>query len=164
MKGKVILLADDSDDDVTLTLFAIKKNNILNEVIVVQDGVEALDYLFGKGDYSGRDIKQQPELILLDLKMPKMDGLQVLHRIRADPRTTNLPVVVLTSSREDIDRVESYQLGANGYIQKPVEFEGLVEAVKKLKLCWLVINRASDKINSQKEDAGSNAGCSIIHN
>ena len=112
MKEKVLLIVEDSDDDVTLTLLAIKKNNILNKVIVVQDGLEAIDYLFGKGKYSGRDTNQQPEIILLDLRMPKMDGIEVLHRIRADPRTKHLPVVVLTSSKEDIDRVESYQLGA----------------------------------------------------
>jgi two-component system, response regulator len=146
MKNKVILVVDDNDDDVTLTLHAIKKNNILNDVIVVQDGVEALDYLFGKGKYSGRDINDKPELILLDLRMPKIDGIEVLHRIRADHRTTNLPVVVLTSSKEDIDRVESYQLGANSYIQKPVAFDGLVAAVQQLKLCWLVINQSSDEM------------------
>jgi two-component system, response regulator len=146
MENKVILLVEDSDDDVVLTRLAIKKNNILNEVIVVKDGLEAIDYLLGKGTYSGRDINRQPELILLDLRMPKMDGIEVLHRIHADPRTTHLPVVVLTSSKEDIDRVKSYQLGANSYVQKPVDFDGLVAAVKQLKLCWLVINHASDEV------------------
>jgi len=146
MENKVILLVEDCDDDVTLTRIAIKKNNVLNEVIVVQNGLEAIEYLFGKGKYSGRDINQQPELILLDLRMPKMDGIEVLHRIRADQRTTHLPVVVLTSSKEDIDRVESYQLGVNSYLQKPVNFEGLVEAVKQLKLCWMVINKASGDV------------------
>jgi len=146
MENKVILLVEDSDDDVTLTRLAMKKNNILNDVIVVQNGLEAIDYLFGKGKYSGRDINQQPELILLDLRMPKMDGIEALHHIRADPRTTYLPVVILTSSKEDIDRVESYQLGANSYVQKPVDFDGLVAAVKQLKLCWLVVNRASGEV------------------
>ncbi|HUL01219.1 MAG TPA: response regulator [Nitrospirota bacterium] len=146
MENKVILLVEDCDDDVTLTRIAIKKNNVLNEVIVVQNGLEAIEYLFGKGKYSGRDINQQPELILLDLRMPKMDGIEVLHRIRSDQRTTHLPVVVLTSSKEDIDRVESYQLGVNSYLQKPVNFEGLVEAVKQLKLCWMVINKASGDV------------------
>jgi CheY-like chemotaxis protein len=144
MENRIILLVEDSDDDATLTLHAIKKNNILNNVIVVKDGEEALDYLFGKGKYAGRDINQKPELVLLDLRMPKMDGIEVLHRIRANHRTTDLPVVVLTSSKEDMDRVESYQLGVNSYIQKPVGFDGLVEAVKQLKLCWLVLNKAPE--------------------
>ncbi len=153
MKNKVILLVEDRDDDVTLTQLAIKKNNILNEVIVVQDGVEALDYLFGNGKYSGRDINQKPEIILLDLRMPKMDGIEVLHRIRADHRMTHLPVVVLTSSKEDMDRVESYQLDVNGYIQKTVDFDGLVEAVKQLKLCWLDISKASSEVCSNPGEA-----------
>jgi len=146
MENRIILLVEDSDDDATLTLHAIKKNNILNDVIVAKDGEEALDYLFGKGKYTGRDINQKPELVLLDLRMPKMDGTEVLHRIRADHRTTDLPVVVLTSSKEDRDRVESYQLGVNSYIQKPVGFDGLVEAVKQLKLCWLVLNKAPSEV------------------
>ena len=146
MENKVILLVEDSDDDAILTCLAIKKNNILNDIVVVKDGLEAIDYLFGKGKYSGRDIRQKPELILLDLKMPKMDGIEVLHRIRADQTMTHLPVVVLTSSKEDIDRVESYQLGANSYIQKPVDFDGLVAAVKQLKLCWLVVNEAPSEV------------------
>jgi two-component system response regulator len=140
---KVILLVEDSIDDVTLTLRAIKKNNILNEIVVAQDGQEALDYLFGSGKYAGRDITQKPELILLDLRMPKMDGIAVLHRIRADHRTKDLPVIIFTSSNDDKDRIESYQLGTNSYIQKPVDFDGIVEAVKQLKLCWLVVNKAS---------------------
>jgi len=146
MENKVILLVEDSDDDAILTCLAIKKNNILNDIVVVKDGLEAIDYLFGKGKYSGRDIRQKPELILLDLKMPKMDGIEVLHRIRADQTMTHLPVVVLTSSKEDIDRVESYQLGANSYIQKPVDFDGLVAAVKQLKLCWLVVNESPSEV------------------
>ncbi len=146
MENRIILLVEDNDDDVVLTLHAIKKNNILNDVIVAEDGEEALDYLFGKGKYAGRGINQMPEIVLLGLRMPKMDGIEVLHRIRADPRTTDLPVVVLTSSTEDKDRVESYQLGVNSYIQKPVGFDGLVEAVKQLKLCWLVVNKAPGEV------------------
>ncbi len=134
-ENKAIPLANDSDAGVTL--LAIKKNSILNDVIVMQDGVEAFNYLFGKDRYSRRDINRQPKLILLDLRMPKMDGIEVLHRIRADPRMTNLPVVVLTSSKEDMDQVTSYQLGANTYIIKPVEFAGLVDAYRQLELCWL---------------------------
>ena len=140
MKNKIILLVEDNADDVVLTLRAIKKNNILNEVIVVQEGDEALQYLFGTGKYAGRDINQKPELTLLDLRMPKMDGIEVLRHIRTDHRTKHLPVVILTSSNEDKDRVESYKLGANSYMQKPVDFDGFVEAVKQLQLCWLVVN------------------------
>ena len=140
MKRKVILLAEDNKDDVVLTVHAFKKNNILNEVVVAEDGSEALDYLFCTGKYAGRDINQRPELILLDLRMPKIDGIEVLHRLRADHRTKDLPVVVLTASDEDRDRVESYQLGANSYIRKPVDFDGFVDAVRELKLCWLVLN------------------------
>jgi CheY-like chemotaxis protein len=146
MKNKVILLAEDNEDDVILTQLAIRKNNIYNEVVVVRDGEEALDYLFGAGKYSGRDARQRPVLMLLDLRMPKRDGIEVLHRIRADPETRTLPVVVLTSSNEDKDRVESYQLGANSYIQKPVEFDGFVEAVKELKLSWLVLDCATGEV------------------
>jgi len=140
MKDKVILLVENNADDVILTLRAIKKNNVLNEVVVVKDGVEALDYLFGTGTYAGRDARQMPQLILLDLRMPKMDGIEVLHRIRANSRMRHMPVVILTSSDQDRDRVESLQLGATSYLQKPPDFEGFVKAVHRLKLCWLVIN------------------------
>ncbi len=142
MKTKIILLAEDNPDDVQLTLRALKKSNILNEVVVAQDGVEALDYLFGTGKYAGRDTNILPQVILLDLKMPKMDGLEVLHRIRGDERTKLLPVVVLTTSSEDRDRVESYKLGANSYIRKPVDFNQFAEAVRQLGLYWLVLNEA----------------------
>jgi len=142
MKSKIILLVEDNPDDVALTHRALKKSNILNEVVVAQDGVEALDYLFGTGSYAGRDTKIQPQVILLDLKMPRMDGLEVLQRIRADERTKFLPVVVLTTSSEDKDRVESYKLGANSYIRKPVDFEQFVNAVQSLGLYWLVLNEA----------------------
>jgi CheY-like chemotaxis protein len=142
MKNKIILLAEDNPDDVALTLRALKKSNILNEVVVAQDGVEALDYLFGTGKHAGRDTRVVPQLILLDLKMPKMDGLEVLQRLRADARTKLLPVVVLTTSSEDKDRIESYKLGANSYIRKPVDFDQFVDAVRQLGLYWLVLNEA----------------------
>lgn len=140
MNTKVILLAEDNPDDVQLTLRALKKSKILNEVIVAQDGVEALDYLFGTGKYAGRDTKILPQVVLLDLKMPKMDGLEVLQRVRSDTRTKLLPVVVLTTSSEDRDRVESYKLGANSYVRKPVDFNQFAEAVNQLGLYWLVLN------------------------
>jgi len=139
---KVILLAEDNPDDVALTLRALKKNNILNEVIVAQDGVEALDYLFGTGKFDGRDTSSKPQVVLLDLKMPKLDGLEVLRRLRADERTRLLPIVVLTTSSEDRDRVESYRLGANSYIRKPVDFNQFADAVQQLGLYWLVLNEA----------------------
>ncbi len=142
MNTKIILLAEDNPDDVQLTLRALKKSNILNEVVVAQDGVEALEYLSGTGKYAGRDTSILPQVILLDLKMPKMDGLEVLHRIRGDERTKLLPVVVLTTSSEDRDRVESYKLGANSYIRKPVDFNQFAEAVRQLGLYWLVLNEA----------------------
>lgn len=142
MKNKHILLVEDNPDDVKLTLRALKKNNILNEVVVAQDGVEATDYLFGSGKYAGRDISIMPQVVLLDLKMPKMDGLEVLHRIRSTEKTKLLPVVVLTTSSEDKDRVESYKLGANSYIRKPVDFNQFAEAVQQLGLYWLVLNEA----------------------
>ncbi len=142
MKSKIILLVEDNPDDVQLTLRALKKSNILNEVVVAQDGVEALEYLFGTGKYQGRDPKILPQVILLDLKMPRMDGLEVLQRLRQDERTRLQPVVVLTTSSEDRDRVESYKLGANSYIRKPVDFGQFSEAVRQLGLYWLVLNEA----------------------
>jgi len=140
MEGKEILLVEDNPDDEALTIRALKKNNILNEVIVAHDGVEALDYLYGTGNYEGRDITMLPEVILLDLKLPKLDGLEVLRRLRNDDRTTMLPVVVLTSSKEESDLVESYRLGANSYVRKPVDFNQFSEAVRQLGLYWLVLN------------------------
>jgi CheY-like chemotaxis protein len=142
MNSKTILLAEDNPDDVTLTLRALKKSKIMNEVVVAQDGIEALDYLFGAGKYAGRDTKILPQVVLLDLKMPKMDGLEVLQRIREDERTKVLPVVVLTTSSEDRDRIESYKLGANSYIRKPVDFNQFADAVNQLGLYWLVLNEA----------------------
>ena len=142
MKNKTILLVEDNPDDVALTLRALKKSKIMNEVVVAQDGVEALEYLFGTGKYAGRDTKVLPQVVLLDLKMPRMDGLEVLQRVRSDERTKLLPLVVLTTSSEDRDRVESYKLGANSYIRKPVDFEQFVNAVQNLGLYWLVLNEA----------------------
>ena len=140
MKNKIILLVEDNPDDVKLTLRALKKSNIRNEVIVVGDGVEAMDYLFGTGKFAGRDTGIMPQVVLLDLKMPKMDGLEVLQRIRANESTKLLPVVILTTSSEDKDKVDSYKLGANSYIRKPVDFNQFVNAVQQLGLYWLVLN------------------------
>lgn len=139
---KEVLLVEDNPDDVKLTLRALEKNRIGNRVIVASDGIEALDYLFGTGKFAGRDTSQSPVVILLDLKMPKMDGLEVLQRIRSDERTKLLPVVVLTTSNEDKDRVESYKLGANSYVRKPVDFSQFIQAVQNLGLYWLVWNEA----------------------
>ena len=143
MKDKVILLVEDNASDEALTRRALKKNYILNEVVVARDGVEALDYLFGTGAYAGRDTMVMPQVMLLDLKLPKVNGLQVLERIRADKGTRRLPVVVFTSSNEEEDLIKSYNLGANSYVRKPVEFEQFVEATRQLGLYWLVLNEVA---------------------
>ena len=137
----VILLVEDNPDDEVLTLRAFRKNNIANEVVVARDGVEALDYLFGTGAHTGRDLSQLPQVVLLDLNLPRLGGLDVLRRIRSEPTTQILPVVVLTSSKEERDIVESYRLGANSYVHKPVDFMEFVEAARQLGLYWLVVNQ-----------------------
>jgi two-component system response regulator len=135
-----ILLVEDNADDEMLTLLAFKQNNIKNNVVVARDGLEAVDYLLGAGKYDGRDTTLTPQVVLLDLKLPKIDGLGVLRRLRANERTRLTPVVILTSSKEDRDLVESYGLGANSYVRKPVEFAAFVEAVRQLGFYWLLLN------------------------
>jgi CheY-like chemotaxis protein len=140
MKEKIILLVEDNPDDITLTLRALKKNSIFNEVVVAKDGVEALDYLFGTGIYAGRDTSVMPVVTLLDLKLPKIDGFEVLKRVRSNERTKLIPIVILTSSKEDDDLINGYSLGANSYIRKPVDFEQFTEAIRELGLYWILIN------------------------
>ena len=137
----MILLVEDNPDDEALTLRALRKANVGNDVAVVRDGAEALEFLFGTGAYAGRDTALLPQVVLLDLKLPKIDGLEVLRRIRADGRTKILPVVILTSSDEEQDRIRGYALGANSYVRKPVEFAQFAEAVRQLGLYWLVLNQ-----------------------
>lgn len=141
MDTKSILLVEDNPNDELLMLRALKKNNIANQVIVAHDGVEALDYLFGSGEYAERDLKDIPQLILLDLKLPKIDGLGVLKQIRANELTKYIPVVILTTSAEQKDIIDSYDLGANSYVQKPVDFNEFMTATQQLGLYWLVINK-----------------------
>lgn len=136
-----ILLVEDNPQDLELTLRALKKANISNRIEVARDGVEALDFIFGEGAHLGRKIEDAPKVILLDLKLPKIDGLEVLKRVKGDPRTRAIPVVVLTSSKEQRDVVESYNLGVNSYIVKPVNFERFAEAVKELGFYWLLLNQ-----------------------
>ncbi len=140
MEEKAVLLVEDNEDDVELTLRAFKKSRIVNEVVVARDGVEALDYLFGTGSYTGRDTNILPAVILLDLKLPKIDGFEVLRRIRADERTRFLPVVILTSSKEEQDRVSGYKDGANSYIRKPVDFDQFAKAIQHIGIYWLLLN------------------------
>ena len=140
MHRKVILLVEDNPDDVKLTLRAFKKNNVMNEVVVARDGEEALQWLFREGVHADRDPTVTPSVVLLDLKLPKIDGHEVLRRMRADQRTGLLPVVILTSSKEDQDLVNGYRNGANSYVRKPVDFDKFVEAVRQLGLYWLVLN------------------------
>jgi two-component system response regulator len=141
MIKKNILLVEDNPDDETLTLRALKKNHVINEIFILRDGEEALDYLFCRGSYAGRDFRHQPEVILLDLKLPKISGIEVLKSIRKTENTKYLPVVILTSSDEEKDLVESYKFGANSYIKKPVDFEKFQKAIYDLSLYWLVLNK-----------------------
>lgn len=141
MQDKIILLVEDNPDDEALTIRALKKNKILNEVVVARDGVEALDYLFARGAYAGRDPEIQPEMVLLDINLPKLNGLEVLKQIRADPRTELLPVVMLTTSNEEQDLLSSYRLRANSFIRKPVDFGQFSEAIRQLGIYWLVLNQ-----------------------
>jgi CheY-like chemotaxis protein len=136
-----VLLVEDNPDDEALTLRAFRKSNLTNEIVVARDGVEALDYLFGTGTYAGRDVEDLPQLVLLDLKLPKVDGLEVLQRVRESDITKTLPVVILTSSKEQEDLLTSYSLGANSYIRKPVDFNQFIQAVQQLGLYWLVLNQ-----------------------
>jgi two-component system response regulator len=140
--NKVILLVEDNPDDEALTLRALKKNNIKNEVVVARDGAEALEFLFGTGKYAGRNTDVIPQVVLLDLKLPKVEGLEVLRQVRADKRTKLLPVVILTSSNEEQDRIQGYDLGANSYVRKPVDFSQFLDAARQLGLYWLVLNEA----------------------
>jgi two-component system response regulator len=141
MENMIILLVEDNPDDEELTVRALRKNNVVNQVIVARDGVEALDYLFGRGQHANRDPAAMPQVILLDLKLPKLDGLGVLRSLRADERTKLLPVVILTSSNEEKDRIDGYGLGANSYVRKPVDFNQFSEAARQLGLYWLVLNQ-----------------------
>jgi CheY-like chemotaxis protein len=142
MKDKIILLVEDNPDDITLTLRSLRKNSILNEVVVAKDGVEALDYLFGTGIYAGRDTSVTPVVTLLDLKLPKIDGLEVLKRVRGNERTKLIPIVILTSSKQESDVINGYSLGANSYIRKPVDFEQFNEAIRELGLYWILLNES----------------------
>ncbi len=158
MENKSILLVEDNPDDVDLTIRAFRKNNISNKIIVAQDGLEALDYLHGRGIYAGRDVNDLPVVILLDLKLPRMDGLETLRNIRQEESIRLVPVVILTSSAEQQDVIKGYKLGVNSYIRKPVNFEQFVEAIKFLGLYWLLLNEPPPNKQVKREamqDAGS---------
>jgi two-component system response regulator len=143
MEDKAILLVEDNEDDVELTVRAFKKNNIGNPLVVARDGAEALDYLFATGAYAQRIVRDLPQVVLLDLKLPRIDGLQVLERIRSDERTSLLPVVILTSSKEEQDIIKGYQLGCNSYVRKPVSFDEFLDAARQLGLYWLLLNQCA---------------------
>src|ERR1700704_5211279 len=150
-KAQVILLVEDNADDIELTLRAFTKSKLMNEIVVARDGAEALDYLFGTGAHAGRDTSSLPALVLLDLKLPRMDGQEVLRGIRADKRTRRLPVVILTSSKEDQDLMNGYNGGANSYIRKPVDFTQFTEVVRQLGLYWLVLNETPPSLPRARE-------------
>jgi two-component system response regulator len=141
IRNRMILLVEDNPDDVELTLLAFEDSKVVNDIVVAKDGEEALDYLFAKGNHAGRDPALWPEVVLLDLKLPKVDGLDVLKRLRSDDRTRRLPVVVLTSSNEEQDLLRSYNLGANSFVQKPVDFSEFIKAARQIELYWLVLNQ-----------------------
>ena len=141
MSEKIILLVEDDPADEALTLRALEENHVVNEIVVARDGAEALDYLFGTGAYAGRDVRDLPQVVLLDLRLPKVDGLEVLRRIRADERTRILPVVILTTSGLEEDVVRGYRLGANSFVRKPVDFDSFMSVIKQLGLYWMVVNR-----------------------
>jgi two-component system response regulator len=145
MKERIILLVEDSPSDEALTLRSLKTNNIMNQVVVVRDGPEALDYLFATGAYAGRDVTDLPQVVLLDLNLPKIGGIEVLRRIRADERTRRVPVVILTSSKEEGDLIAGYDSGANSYVIKPVDFVQFSEAVRQLGLYWLILNEPAPR-------------------
>lgn len=151
-KDKVILLVEDNPDDEMLTIRALKKQNIENEVIVAHDGAEAIEYLFGQGAFASRNVNDLPQVILLDLKLPKLNGLDVLKRIRADERTKSIPVVMLTTSNEENDIIESYSLGANSYVQKPVDFMEFAKAVNTLGMYWLLLNQGMPGARGKSRD------------
>lgn len=149
MSEKCILLVEDNPDDAALTIHALETNKIGNPLVIARDGVEALDYLFCTGRYAGRDANDAPAVVLLDLKLPKVDGLEVLRQVRAGERTRLLPVVILTSSNEDEDRIKGYALGANSYVRKPVDFDAFVRAAGQLGLYWLLLNQAPPDITQR---------------
>ncbi|HEV8095191.1 MAG TPA: response regulator [Burkholderiales bacterium] len=145
MAEKMVLLVEDNPDDEALTMRALKQSKLANEIVITRDGNEALEFMFGTGKYEGRDVSHTPAVVLLDLKLPKLSGLEVLERLRADPRTKLVPVVVLTSSSEDEDMLRSYQLGANSYVRKPVVFGKFADAVSQLGLYWVLLNQLPPK-------------------